>query len=124
LGLVPSANLVQVVEMPDIVNPRLAWGIVGAGFLFGVVWRMIMGWGYGRVGLRAPSPWDVPVATAVLGYVALPTLHHLIATPPGYKYVTTASNFMAHSPWLLLATWAAILLIVWATERWRGERCG
>jgi hypothetical protein len=30
-----------------------------------------------------------------LSYLLLPLIHHLLATPPGYRYISTASNFFA-----------------------------
>jgi hypothetical protein len=123
-GLVPVLTLTQVIELPGrglSVSPSLAWGIMAASLVFGVVWRAVMAWVYRRVGMVPPRAWAVVRAGLALGYVGLPALHHWIETPPGYKYITTADNFMARSPWLLAATWATALLIVLGAERLAGR---
>ena len=49
----------------------------------------------------------VPISLFVLGLVILlPLMHHLLATPPGWHYISTASNFFAFNPLLQLAVFA------------------
>lgn len=44
---------------------------------------------------------DIPGARSLLlaglslSYVLMPLIHHLLATPAGYRYISTASNFFA-----------------------------
>jgi len=42
-----------------------------------------------------PQAHEVLVAGLGLSYLLLPVVHHLLATPPAYRYISTASNFFA-----------------------------
>jgi hypothetical protein len=120
MGLVPLLTLTQALELPGrglSVSDMLARSIVGACLILAVVWQGATAWLYRRRGARPGPVADVLRAALVLAYVALPTLHHLVATPPGYKYITTSTNFMPSNPWLLVATWTAAVVIVLGSRR-------
>ena len=120
MGLIPLLTLTQALELPGrglSVSVELARSIVGAGLVIAILWRGIMAWSYRRLGRPAAPAGDVLRASLVLSYIALPTLHHLTATPPGYKYITTADNFMPRNLWLLLAAWTAAVVIVFGAQR-------
>lgn len=120
MGLVPLLTLTQVLELPGrglSVTMQLAATIVGVSLVIATLWRGVMAWIYRRLGKPAAPAGDVLRASLVLSYLALPTLHHLTATPPGYKYITTGDNFMPRNPWLLLAAWSAAAVIVYGAQR-------
>ncbi|MBL8055115.1 MAG: hypothetical protein JNK29_00385 [Anaerolineales bacterium] len=101
LALVPALTLMRAIELPGrglSVTLPVAWGVALGGVVAGLVWLGIMS------GLRAWRRRPAPAAPAVLlaglaiSYLFFPLVHHLIATPPGFRYITTASNFFAFGP--------------------------
>ncbi|MCB0198187.1 MAG: hypothetical protein KDJ65_39970, partial [Anaerolineae bacterium] len=65
---------------------------------------------------------EFPTASALflagvgLSYVLLPLIHHLLATPPAFRYISTASNFFAFNPGLrLLAVLTAAVMAIGIT---------
>ncbi len=101
LGLVPALIFVRAIELPGrglSVTPALAWGAALGGSLAGLIWLGVVS------ALRAWRRRPVPDAGAVLlaglalSYLWLPLVHYLIASPPEYRYITTASNFFALAP--------------------------
>jgi hypothetical protein len=102
-GLMPVLLLLRVVELPgrglslpftpEMVIP-IAIGAVAAG----AIWLAIV------TGLRLWRHRPTPGAGALLAtglalsYLLMPVVHHWLATPPGWRYITTASNFFALSP--------------------------
>ena len=106
LGLMPILLLLRSVELPGrgvSVSMPLAVLFAFGGLLAGLIWLGIMS------GLRAwrrrPTPPAVALLAAglCLSYLLLPLVHHLFATPPGWRYISTASNFFAFNPVLQLA---------------------
>ena len=63
----------------------------------------------------------VPLLAAglCLSYLLLPLVHHLLATPPGYRYISAASNFFAFSPPLQLAVFVVAAGLEVAVTRLR-----
>jgi hypothetical protein len=59
------------------------------------------------------------IRAGLTGFVLLTTLHYLLATPPGYKYISTGGNFFADNMPLQLATWAVAWLMVLVATRIR-----
>ena len=116
LSLMPILLLLRAVELPGrglAVPTGLLWLIAIGGPLSGMVWLGVM------TGLRAwrrrPSPGAMVLFAAGLCqcYLVMPLVHHLVATPPGYRYISTAANFFAFNPGLQLAIFfvAGILAI-------------
>ena len=98
VGLVPGLLLLLAIEVPrttGIISVGTAWSIAIGSTIGGLIWLLIM------TGLRRWRRKPVPSAGTLLaaglcwGYLLLPLAHHLLATPPGYRYITTASNFFA-----------------------------
>jgi hypothetical protein len=120
VGLAPVLVLLRVVELPGrgvSVSPATAWLLATGAVVAGAVWlagMSLLGLWRGRA---APSARALLLAGLALSYVVLPLVHHLLATPPGYRYISTASNFFAFNVGLqLLAVAAAAGLAVGATR--------
>ena len=98
VGLMPALLLVRTVELPDrgiSVSPALAWTVAIGGFLAGSAWLGGMSVLRHRWG-RGPTQCSRPVRGGIcLSYLFLPLVHHLLATPPGFLYISTASKFSA-----------------------------
>ena len=98
VGLMPALLLLRVVELPGrglSVSSAVAWFIAIGGLLAGIVWLAGMSilriWRHKQI----PSAGALLLAALGLSYAVLPLLHHLLATPPAYRYISTASNFFA-----------------------------
>lgn len=116
LGLAPALLFVRAIELPGrglAVTVPLAWGGAVGACLAGLAWLGIMS------GLRAWRRRPAPGAAALLlaglasSYLFFPLVHHLIATPPGFRYITAASNFFALEPAV-----QALALAVAAAQAW------
>jgi hypothetical protein len=109
IGLMPILLLLRTVELPgrgvSVAMPVAVLMAMG-GLLTGITWLVIM------TGLRARRRRPAPRAGALLAaglclsYLLMPLVHHLFATPPGYRYISTASNFFAFNPLLQIAAFA------------------
>ena len=98
VGLMPTLLLLRTVELPgrglSVTVPLAVLAAVG-GTLLGIGWLGVMS------GLRMwrrqswPQAHEVWLAGLGLSYLLLPVVHHLLATPPAYRYISTASNFFA-----------------------------
>lgn len=127
LGLMPTLLVLRAMELSDkgLANPLthapLVYFVASVPTLAGVVWLLAM------TGLRAwrrkPMPGAGALLAAGLGlsYVLMPLAHYLLATPPEYKYISTASNFFAFDIGVQLLVFfvAAVLAIgiTWLQRR-------
>jgi len=120
VGLMPTLLLLRTVELPgrglSITVPLAVLAAVG-GTLLGIGWLVVM------TGLRMwrrqswPQAHEVLVAGLGLSYLLLPVVHYLLATPPAYHYISTASNFFAfHSGLQVLVFVVAAGLAVGVTR--------
>jgi hypothetical protein len=109
IGLMPILLLLRSVELPGrgvSVTMPLAVLLAVGGLMVGIAWLGIM------TGLRCHARRSTPPAGALLAaglcisYLLMPLVHHLLATPPGWRYISTASNFFAFSPLLQLVVFA------------------
>ena len=97
VGLMPSLLLLRALELPSrgLVSVPVAYLAALGGTLAGAVWLGIV------TGLRVwrckpPSgAGALFVAGLCLSYLVMPLVHHLLFTPPGYRYISTSSNFFA-----------------------------
>lgn len=98
LGLMPVLLMLHVVELPArgiSLSQTTAWLVSGGSVLFGLFWLVAM------TLLRRWRRKEMPGASALFlsgiaqSYVLLPLVHHLLGTPPAYRYLSTASNFFA-----------------------------
>ncbi len=98
VGLMPPLLLLRAVELPGrglSIGQGVAWRVAIGSCLAGAVW---LG---GMSVLRLWRQREMPTAAALvlagvgLSYLLMPLVHYLLATPPAYRYITTASNFFA-----------------------------
>ena len=124
LGLMPILLLLHSVELPGrgvSVSMPLAILFAFGGLLAGIAWLGVMS------GLRAWRRRPTPPAGALLAaglclsYLLMPLVHHLFATPPGWRYISTASNFFAFNPVLQLAVFAVAAGTAVAVTRLRAR---
>jgi hypothetical protein len=124
LGLTPILLLLHSVELPDrgvSVSMPLAILLACGGLLAGIAWLGVM------TGLRAWRRRPAPPAGALLAaglclsYLLMPLVHHLFATPPEWRYISTASNFFAFNPVLQLVVFAAAAGTAVAVTRQRAR---
>jgi hypothetical protein len=119
LGLMPALLLVRTLELPSqgLIRPAIAYAAALGGTLAGAIWLALVA--AVRTWRRRPSPPAAAIFAAGLGvsYLLLPVVHHVLATPPGYRYISTSSNFFAdHFALQLLALSIAGLLALGVTR--------
>lgn len=122
LGLLPILLLLRTVELPGrgvSVPLPLAILLAFGGVVAGISW--LAGMSLLRVWRRKPTPAASALLAAglCLSYLLSPLIHHLFATPPGYRYISAASNFFAFSPLLQLAVFAVAAGIAVGVTRLR-----
>ncbi len=121
-GLIPILILFKAVELPArgiSLSVRASAGAALGGLVLSVAWLAAMT-GL-RLWRRAPIPsWPALLAAGVaLSYLFLPLVHHVLATPPGFRYITTASNFFAFDAALQLLILAITASLAYAVTRLR-----
>jgi hypothetical protein len=108
VGLVPSLLLWRAVELPELglMSWQTAYLAAAGGTAAGILWLGLMS--LFRVWRRCPDPGARALFISGLcwSYLLLPLVHHLLFTPPGYRYITAAANFFAHGWSVQLAAWA------------------
>jgi hypothetical protein len=110
LGLMPILLLLRSVELPGrgvSVTTPVAVLMAFGGMFAGITWLCVM------TGLRAWQRRSTPPARALLAaglclsYLLMSLVHYLFATPPGYRYISAASNFFAFNLVLQIVVFAA-----------------
>ncbi len=119
-GLMPILLLLRAIELPSrglFLDARIIYLVALGSPIAGLIWLGIM------TGLRAwrHKPWPgagaLFIAGLCLSYLLMPLVHHLLATPAGYRYISTSSNFFAFSlPVQLLVFLVAAGLAIGATR--------
>lgn len=126
VGLMPPLLLLRVAELPGrgvSVSDSAALLIAVGRLLAGSVW--LAGMSILRIWRHKETPSAGALLLAGLGlsYVLMPLVHHLLATPPAYRYISTASNFFAFNAGIqFLALIVAAGLAVGVTNRRRWLR--
>jgi hypothetical protein len=124
VGLMPILLLLRSVELPGRgVSASMPLAILFAtgGWLAGIAWLGVMTGLLARRRRSAPPAGALLAAGLCLSYLLMPLVHHLFATPPGWRYISTASNFFAFSPLLQLAVFAAAAGTAVAATRLRAR---
>ena len=119
LGLMPSLLLLRAVELParGVTSVPVAYLAASGTTLAGVVWLGIMTVLRRWRRKAPPEASQILVAGLSLSYLLMPLVHHLLATPRGYRYISTASNFFAFSIWVqMLAFGIAAALALGLTK--------
>ncbi len=128
LGLMPALLLLRVIELPGrglSVSVAMAWLLAVGGILAGVVW--LVGLTFLRVWRHRPTPSAPALFLAGLGlsYLLMPLIHHLMATPPAFRYISTSSNFFAFNLNLqlfVLVVAASLAVGVTQARKWLDNR--
>lgn len=125
VGLMPTLLLLRTVELPGrglaVTVPLAVLAAVG-GTLLGIGWLGVMS------GLRVwrrtswPQAHAVLVAGLGLSYLLLPVVHYLLATPPAYHYISTASNFFAFNSGLQVLVFVVAAGLAVGVTRLRQRR--
>ena len=115
MGLMPTLLLLRVVELPrrGLANSPPAYLVAFGGTFVGLAWLGII------TGLRSWRHRSMPdvstlfISGICLSYLLMPLAHHLLATPRGYHYISTSSNFFAFNSGIQILVFivAAILAI-------------
>ncbi len=127
-GLALPLLLVRAIELPGrrlSLSPSVAWGFALGSILAGVIWLAAMS--ALRFWRRKAAPGAASLALAGVGlsYLLGPVIHYLLAPPPGYRYISTSSNFFALGVGVQLLTWAVVAVLaigVTAIRRWFAHR--
>lgn len=119
VGLMPSLLLLRAVELPSrgLVSIPIAYLAALGGTFAGAVWLAIV------TGLRAwrhkslSSAGALFVAGLCLSYLLMPLVHHLLFTPPEYRYISASSNFFASNVGVqMVAFFVAVVLVIGITR--------
>ena len=115
----PSLLLLRAVELPSrgLVSIPIAYLAALGGTFAGAVWLVIV------TGLRAwrhkslSSAGALFVAGLCQSYLLMPLVHHLLFTPPEYRYISASSNFFASNVGVqMVAFFVAVVLVIGITR--------
>ncbi|RIL10580.1 hypothetical protein DCC79_07590 [bacterium] len=122
IGVAVPALTWRALELPglgihDTPPPPL---IAGAGLAAGAAWLWILTVAPGR----RPWPGTAPLFAAGLTWICLaaPLAHHLVFTPPGFRYITSAANVFGHHAATASTAFAIMAGMAVGTCRWRAAR--
>jgi hypothetical protein len=123
-GLMPSLLLVRALELPGqgLISPTMAWGAAVGGTLAGAGWLAVVTAVGTRRGRTLPTVRAIFAAGISVSYLLMPVVHHLLATPPGYRYISTSSNFFADHVGLQALALLTAALLAAGGPRLRGWR--
>jgi hypothetical protein len=119
MGLMPALSLLRAVELParGLVSAPIAFLAALAATFAGMVWLVVMTGSRKWRHKSWPETRALFVAGLCLSYLLMPLVHHLLVTPPGYRYISTSSNFFASNIGLqLLVLLVAALLAITITR--------
>ena len=118
-GLTPLLILVRAVELP--ARGLLAWpvalALVAGGVTISVLWLAGLALAGRRWRCPLPSAAAMLLAAGALCYLLLPLAHHLLFTPPAYRYITSGSNFFAFSHFVQFLCWVLAGALALAASR-------
>lgn len=116
LGLVPILVLFRVLELPQrgILATNEAMLIALGVVLFGVGWLLLF---YRMFRNKRPAWTHVLKGTLAAGYLGLPLLHYITATPEGIPYITSSDNFFADNMALRVTTWGLLMMLAFLADK-------
>lgn len=116
LGLVPFLILFRVLELPEkgILAMNISVLIIVISIVGGIFWLLIS---FQKFKQNRPRLTNVIKGTLAIGYIGLPLLHYLIATPKGIPYITSADNFFADNMILRITNWILLLLMTFLVDK-------
>jgi hypothetical protein len=116
LGLVPFLLFFRVLELPEkgILAMNISVLVIVISIVGGFFWLLIS---YRIFKYNRPRLTNVIKGTLAIGYIGLPLLHYLIATPKGIPYITSADNFFADNMILRITNWILLTLIVFLVDK-------
>ncbi len=118
-ALMPLLLVFHAVELPsrDILTESTAQVITALSLIASTLVVAGLDSARKRLGKARLNPVSILVAGLNVNYLFLPLVHHLLATPPAHRYITTAGNFFAYSPTLQVTTWLLAALMVIGLDR-------
>jgi hypothetical protein len=133
MGLMPCLMLLQAVELPGRgvfthfvkipwpveIEVHVIYLIVAGSVLAGIAWLGIVTLLRRWRDKESPTAVELYIAGLCLSYLLMPVVHHLFATPPGYRYITTSSNFFAFTRGVQLAVFVVAALLAMGITRLR-----
>ena len=133
MGLMPCLMLLQAVELPGRgvfkhfikiswpveIEVHVVYLVVAGSVLAGIAWlgivTLLRRWRH----KESPTAAELYIAGLCLSYLLMPVVHHLFATPPGYRYISTSSNFFAFSIGVQVAVFVVAALLAVGITRLR-----
>lgn len=95
-GLMPALLLLRVLEqLPQGGQAVLYAPVAAMTTLVGAIWTLALAGVYARWRGAAWRATHLLVSGFCLSYLLLPLIHHLLFTPPAFRYITVADNFFA-----------------------------
>ena len=108
-AVAPVLVLFKALELParlNSVSPGVALTVALSSLAASLVGLIVLGAASAARGRPVPLAAATYVSGLAVAYLLLPLAHHLLATPPAYRYITASGNFFAAEPILQ----AAVLL--------------
>ena len=133
LGLMPCLMLLQAVELPGRgvfthfikipwpveIEVHVVYLLVAGSLLAGIAWLGIVTLLRRWRDKESPTAVELYIAGLCLSYLLMPVVHHLFATPPEYRYISTSSNFFAFTRGVQLAVFVVAALLAVGITRLR-----
>jgi hypothetical protein len=116
VGLVPFLILFRALELPGkgIITVGMSIIVTATLFVGSFCWLLIF---YRLFSSHRPGTINVIKGAVLIGYLGLPCLHYLFATPKAIPYITSANNFFAENIVLRLINWILLILIVFLADK-------
>ncbi len=113
-GLVPVLLLLRVLErLPQGGKAVFYARVAIAATLIGAIWTLTLAGVYAR---WYGATWRVAhllVSGLCLSYLLIPLVHHLLFTPPAFRYISVADNFFASTLPGQVLGFAAAVGVAW-----------
>lgn len=116
VGFVPFLILFRVIELPQkgILSVDYSITIILFSIVFSFFWFMIINFLFKK---HSFSYIDIIIGVLFFGYLCLPLIHYIFATPKGIPYITSSDNFFPDNFLLKLLNWLFLLILVYGFEK-------